>query len=189
MTHVILPFHYVHEGMSAGTPLKVIPIWIDRNFGEADKVAIDDAIMQWNFALNGFIKLEVRSESFDMDSTTVQQVMDGRGWMILKIDSYSSFVHDDPLNRVFVLAFANRVGGNRIFVVRDRIENNWMTGVALHEIGHLLGAVHTQEDLMQPHFNWESYRCIDKTTIQKVAEAQHLPARDLNYCVYGDAGY
>lgn len=36
--HMISPFHYIQAGGYAPLPLKVIPIWIDKSFGAADKV-------------------------------------------------------------------------------------------------------------------------------------------------------
>ena len=91
--HTPLPYHYVNVGAGPIVPLKVIPIWIDADFGEADQLAIDDAIRQWNYALNGFVRLEVRSTRFNMDLDVVKKVMNGGGWMFLKINSTSEFTN------------------------------------------------------------------------------------------------
>lgn len=187
LAHTPMPYHYVNVGAGPTVPLKVIPIWIDANFGQADQLAIDDAIMQWNYALNGFVRLEVRSTRFDMELNVLETVMKGGGWLILKIDSHSEFVHDDPLHRHFTLGFANAIGGNRVYLIRDRIQNEWVTGLMLHEMGHLLGAIHDGHDLMQPNYKWEDFRCIDSEALTQVANYQHIPAGRLNYCEYGNA--
>lgn len=45
--HVPLPFHYIAApGGYSPIALKVYKVWIDQDFGEADKVAMDDAIAQ-----------------------------------------------------------------------------------------------------------------------------------------------
>jgi hypothetical protein len=180
----LVPFHYVNVGVGPSVPLKVIPVWIDDNFGQADQVSIDDSVQRWNYALNGFIKLEVRSTHFNMEPEVISQVMQGGGWLILRIDSKSAFVHDHANS--LTLAFANALGGNRIYVIRDRVENSWVTGLMLHEMGHLLGAAHDGHDLMAPTYNWEACRCIDYEALQEVAQYQHLPLQQLNYCVRGD---
>ncbi|CAM6006098.1 unnamed protein product [Sphagnum balticum] len=185
--HTPMPYHYVNVGSGPVVPLKVIPIWIDADFEEDDQLAIDDAIQQWNFALNGFVRLEVHSTRFNMDMDVVKRVMNGGGWMILKINSTSEFIHDDPARGHFTLGFANCIGGNRIYLIRDRIQNEWVTGLMLHEIGHLLGATHDGHDLMQANYKWEDFRCIDSDTIAQVASYQHIPANRLNYCQYGNA--
>lgn len=171
-------------------PLKVIPIYVDKNFGEADKVAIDDAVMQWNYALNGYIKLQVVSWKFDLEPDVIRTCLSGHCWMLLKTDSKNPMVQslDAPQKGTWTLAWANEIGGNRIFMIRDRISNQSMTGVMLHEMGHLLGAHHDNVYLMKPIFNWEEARCVDYAALKLVAEYQHLPFANLNYCIYGSLG-
>lgn len=180
----LLPFHYVNSGEGPATPSKVIPVWIDEDFGNADQIAINDAIDQWNYALNGYIKLIVVSTHFNMENDVLQQVNRGDGWLILRITARSYYVVDDTAHGHMTLAFANKIGGNQIYVVRDRIPNEWMTGLLLHEIGHLLGAQHDEKDLMKPVYDLEDGRCIDADTLRQVAAYQHLRLDKLSYCVY-----
>ena len=72
-----------------------------------------------------------------------------------------------------------------MWIVRDRLRNEWVTGVVLHELAHMLGAEHDEVYLMQPHFKWEDYRCVDKWTMMQVAKYQHISMGSLNYCQYG----
>jgi hypothetical protein len=177
------PYYYVKAGSYSPIALREIDIWVDRDFGGADRISITDAIIQWNFALNGYVKLKVISYDFDMQEEVLEKVMHGGGWLILKIDSRNAMVHDS--DKAMTLAFADSIGGNRLYIIRDRIDNAWVTGIVMHEIGHLLGARHDKAYLMQPHYHWGESRCVDYGSLVLVAAYQHLPIERLNYCVYG----
>lgn len=180
----VMPFHYVHR-VGAVYPVKTIPIYIDNTFGEQDKLMIEDAVSQWNFALNGYIKLYVKDDHFDMNVEVLNEVVNkGNGWLFLRINHDSTFVHDEK--GFTTLAFVNEVGGNRCYFIRDRLNSEMMTGVALHEMGHLLGAQHDNVYLMRPHYDWAGYRCVDQEALKRVADYQNLPMDHLNYCEYGN---
>jgi hypothetical protein len=186
--HLVLPFHYIQSGGYSQVALRTVHIWIDKEFGAGDQVAIDDAIRQWNFALNGYVKLEVMSTTFDMEPEVINRANLEGGWLIMKVHSGNSIIPDQPINgklQYYTLAWVNEIGGHHMWMVRDRLRNEWMTGVALHEIGHMLGAEHDDVYLMQPHFNWEDYRCVDQYTLKQVALYQHIQLKNLNYCIYG----
>src|SRR5258706_6828041 len=74
-------YHYTrnvyHEGYA-----KEIPIWIDRNFSQGEMIAIDDAISNWNYVLNGYIKLDVVDTHFDMETWKIQSQESSGGWLI-----------------------------------------------------------------------------------------------------------
>jgi hypothetical protein len=57
----------------------------------------------------------------------------------------------------------------------------------MHEFGHVLGAGHDQVGLMAPVYSAAASRCIDRDAVSMVANAQHLPMRQLNWCE--PAGY
>lgn len=174
-------FSYTHVPIS-GQSVQVIDIWVDKNFGEADKVLITNGIDQWNYSLNGYIRLNIVSTDFDMEPEVLKQVMGYHGWIFLKIDSNSSFAPDGEGHRV--LAFVNMIGGNIIYYIRDRIANEGMYGITMHEAGHLLGARHSSGYLMSPHYSVGLYRCIDKGTMVQVTGYWHIPMAGINYCEY-----
>lgn len=185
-------FHYINapNGYSP-IALKVIKVHMDKNFGAADKVALDNALMQWNYALNGYLRLELVDTNFDMQPDVIRQCMLGNCWMILKTDSNNPMVAEldkTKKGKSYTLAWADSIGGNRMWMIRDRMSNEWVTGIALHEMGHLLGAEHDDVYLMQPMFHWEQARCVDYEALRRVAEYQHLPFSKLNYCIYGSLG-
>lgn len=180
-------FIYVNSLQSpAVVPIRVIHIWIDINFGAADLVSMEDALNQWSYALHGYFEFKIESTSFDMEDDVLRRVASGDGWVFLKIDSTNEMVGHQDHGKSKVLAFTEKIGGSHLYVVRDRIKNEQMTGIIMHEIGHLLGAEHRSEEdnLMYPAFRINNSRCIDKLTLEQVAHAQRLSMAGLNYCVY-----
>jgi hypothetical protein len=176
-------FQYVHREPYAGVPVRVIPIVIDKNFGEYDKVSIDDAINQWNYVLNGYIKLNVVNSNFDMEINEIKQQKMLNGWLVLKIDSNNTIIPTSKTPNYRVLGFCNQVAGNHMYLVRDRLKNEDVFGVSLHEIGHLLGSEHNNDKLMYEHYTALGYQCIDYMAIKAVAEYQNLPIERMNYCI------
>lgn len=160
---------------------RVIPVWIDGNFDAMDKEDIGWAISQWNYALNGEIVIEVEDINFDMDVKVLGEVKSRGGWVILKIDRKSKLIMDEY--GYMTLAFVNDIGGNEMYIVRDRILDG-LGHVAMHEMGHLLGAEHDGGYLMQPHYSGEIYGCIDYFTMTQVARKQGIVPARMNYCIY-----
>lgn len=92
-------------------------------------------------------------------------------------------VYDPPNRRT--LAFINPKG--YLYLIRDRISNEQVARVVMHEIGHLLGAAHTRDGLMEANFNPNCPQCIDWITLHEVALKKHLDMSHMNYCIYGDS--
>lgn len=177
----------VNDQHTAVVPKKVIPIWIDKNFGAADQIAIDDAIRQWNYAMNGYIRLEVVDTSFDMEVPKIVDSVRRDGWLFMKI------AHDNPMvpentKGYWTIGFTERVGGHHLYLVRDRLGNDDVFGVTLHEIGHLMGSDHVGIRLMYPHYTRARFQCIDWETIRAVAGYWELDPANLNFCVDKNAG-
>ena len=58
--------------------------------------------------------------------------------------------------------------GNRggfVYVISDRIGQRDLTGVVMHEFGHVLGAGHDGAGLMAPVYNAAMGRCIDQDAV------------------------
>lgn len=178
-------YSYTNKTQYMGPPARIVPIWVDKNFGAADKIAIDDAINAWNYALNGFIVLKVVDTEFDMEIPKIVEQVRDNGWLFMKINSDNSMV--PVLKDGFrTIGFCERVGGNHLYLVRDRMFNSDVYGVTMHEIGHLLGAEHKGDRLMYPHFTRARFQCVDSTTIEQVATWNHIPVDRLNFCMDTD---
>lgn len=175
-------YSYTHKSIYNGSVVREIPIWIDKNFGDSDQISIDDAINQWNYALNGYIKLTVVDNKFDMEVSKIKEQERLNGWLFMKVRHDDSIVPPDkPFSKT--LAFCNKIDGNYMFLIRDRIDNKDVFSITLHEIGHLMGVGHTNNLLMS--LNYNDFQCVDYDTISMVAKRYILSVNDLNYCVLG----
>lgn len=174
-------YEYTHRPLYTGEPKRIIPIWVDKNFSTTDQKNINQAVETWNMALNGHIKLEIVDTQFDLEVDKITQQVKLGGWLFMKVDSDNYLV---PIEKgAWTLGFTERVGGNHLYLVRDRISNDDVFGITLHEIGHLMGSGHVGKKLMYPHFTRVRYQCIDWDTILTVANYHDLPVGDLNFCV------
>lgn len=171
--------NYRYTRVMGGVTLRSIPIYIDQNMGEADKVAVQQAIEQWNYALNGNVVLYVASWKYMGEIDEIKQIHQNHGIIIQNLTGLQAVEHNKGER---VLAFVNDIGGWVINVIRERIHNDDVKSVLLHEIGHILGAYHREHDLMQPIFDPDNYHCIDLDTLKQVADRQGFDYHKGNYC-------
>lgn len=176
------PYHYVSNYHHVSVPIRVVPIYIDKDFDSNDLESISKAIKQWNYVLNGYIELEVMTTQFNMSPLVIKEAQAGNGWIILKINHDSKLVHDNVPGRV-TLAYCDEVGGYLMYIIRDRLEADDIYYITMHELGHLLGADHTVDGLMYFTYDKEKYRCIDYRAVVEVARHNFLVADRMNYCV------
>ena len=169
--------HYSYTAKSPNITQEIINVQIDKTFNMDDKLAIDDALAAWNYALNGLIEFRVVSDAFDMEPSQINN----EDLLFLRINSSSTFIPGST-----TLAFTNFIGGREIFIISDRLKDRSLKGIAMHEIGHALGGRHTLDErhLMSIHYDAAWMQCIDEQAIQSVAAYQHLDADRMNFCIY-----
>lgn len=171
----LVGYHYISlTPMVSGS--RVIEIWVDKNFNELDMRSLDGAISEWNYVLNGHVKLVVESRQFDMDPNEIMRIHENGGWIIMKIESGNMVWNN-------WLAYCDHVGGHHMYMVRDRLKDGDMRRVFLHEIGHLLGSEHVGDHLMFKYYKFGRYSCVDSETASEVAFYWSLPIESLNFCV------
>lgn len=166
---------------------RVIPVTIDKEFTPQDKNAIAQAIEQWNHTLNNFIKLQIVSTSFDMDPHEIKDIYQKNGYIIMKVDSFSNFIPDKKPGET--LAWVDvELTGHKLYVVRDRfVSTGILRGIVLHELGHLLGASHIENNkksLMIDFYYGPYYQCVDNYTAKAISSIQFIPFNQMNYCIY-----
>lgn len=172
----------------------ILPVYLDKNFGEGDKVNIGKALEQWNFAFNGNARFQIVSGDFDMQESVLREEEAGRAFIIFKIGGDNSIVEaaDAQVRKYKPLAdkrelswgFTTFVGSHKIYLVRDRMrDNDDVFYVCMHEIGHALGASHTDSGLMYRLYSRRQFQCVDWLAIKQVAEYQHWDLNTVNYCL------
>lgn len=167
---------------NADSVVRDIPILVDLSFDNNDEIAINNAVAQWNYALNGWEHLHVVGRIF-VDDNELTKHHDG--WLFVKAlptDAVIKKADKDYLPKNWVIGLTNYLGGNQVFIVKERTGKDNFLGVLLHEIGHLLGANHIGTGLMRPNFNRYHQQCIDRDAIEEVATHEKLPVDTLNYC-------
>jgi hypothetical protein len=176
-------YEYTHLATTSQAPYKHIPVYVDIQFGEADKIGIENALNTWNYVFNGYIKLDVISFKFDMEPSELMKALNEHGIIILKVSNNASFI--PAITNGKVVAFCDNQGGNVIHIVRDNLPTEQIEFTTLHELGHILGAPDADGAiLMNKNYSPRYSLCVDKRSMEYVAAYQHLDPTKLNYCIY-----
>mgnify|MGYP003328398273 CR=1 FL=1 len=177
------------KNQRTGQDTRVAPVFIDSSFSDLDKKNISHAVEQWNFALNGHLRFEVYENEGAWRIQDIDRAFFEHGLVIIKLSSKNcDFIPDfevDPSGRTKILAWVNKIGGYKIYVVRDRLRDDDVFYIMQHEIGHALGARHKPgKNLMYFEYYRDYYMCIDKQTTDQAAEFLGIPPKEMNYCYY-----
>lgn len=178
-------YKYNHSSPPLGTVGQVIPVYIDSAFDNVQTLSIMAAIREWNTVLNGQIKLDVvkkfngDKEGSDLASEAGRM---GIGWVIAKLNDDHPVIEriDLPSN---ILAFVPHDDAHLLVVIGNRLATRNLKLIAMHEMGHLLGAVHVPGGtLMGTTYENNRFDCIDKVTAYQVARRNELDFQNMNYC-------
>lgn len=178
------PIRYIDHAQPA-TSGRTIALYVDRDFSEHQRDAIVRAFRQWNYALNGFVQFRASLLPQDVSSDDIARLRRS-SWAVLLVDSRHPVAQQGEGRQALAVTVGNSHGGV-VYVIADRIGGRDLTGVVMHEFGHVLGAGHDHAGLMAPVYSPAASRCIDRDAVSMVATAQHLPLQQLNWCE--PAGY
>jgi hypothetical protein len=159
---------------------RTVPLFVDADFAPYERDRIVSAMRQWNYALNGFVQFQARLLPQDPTPAMLAQIRRSGGWVVARVDSRHPIAHQGEGLHALAVTTGNR--GGFVYVISDRIGNRDLAGVVMHEFGHVLGAGHDGHGLMAPVYNAAMGRCIDHDAVALVADAQHLPVNQLNWC-------
>lgn len=179
-----IPKKYV-KNQNNSLSQREIPVYIDLNFSGNDRVILGAALETWNYSFNGQLKLNIHYNTEPWSSKILDDVYLNHGIAIIFLaeNDITVTLASDPFQAQKILAYVNNIGGDKIYVLRNRLNEKKLFYIALHELGHIFGATHSDgDDLMQPYYYNNSQACIDKTTAQKVAEHLLINFHSMNWC-------
>lgn len=153
---------------------------IDNKFSSSDKIAIKNAIDDWNLMLNGQLNYSIVEPSRNMNSEKMKELVERGDIFIIKIDGKNPMIRKGDN---FTIGFTDKKPGNFLFLVRERIKDEDLSAVVKHEFSHTLGSSHLAGTTMNSFYVKRLYNCIDFETVKQVAEVQHLDLDNLNYCI------
>lgn len=175
------PYGYTSHPSRVSTG-RVVALYVDRDFDQEERHRIVSAIRQWNYVLNGYVVFRASLLPENTNSDVVSQIKRSGGWIVARVDSSHPVAHQGEGLHALAVTVGNSHSGF-VYVISDRIGRRDLTGVVMHEFGHVLGAVHDSSGLMAPVYSAEGSRCIDRQAVAMVANAQHLPMAELNWCI------
>jgi hypothetical protein len=176
------PLQYTSHPGAAAAVKRPITLFVDRDFDEVDRQRIVAALRQWNYVLNGFVGFQAQLLPPDISAAQIEQLRRRGGWIVARVDSRHPVAQKGEGAHALAVTVSNSRSGGYVYVIADRLGGRDLTGVVMHEFGHVLGAGHDQFGLMAPVYSASEARCIDYGAVAMVAQAQHLSLRDLNWC-------
>src|SRR5207237_8088229 len=111
----------------------------------------------------------------------VAQIKRSGGWVVARVDSRHPMARHGEGTHALAVTTGGR--GGLVYVISDRIGQRDLTGVIMHEFGHVLGAGHNSSGLMAPVYNSTMGRCIDRQAVALVASVYRLPPGRLKRCL------
>lgn len=159
---------------------EVISLQLDGTFAAHERARIAHAVRAWNHVLNGFVRFEVAGAAEGGEGSA-------QSWLIAParqpslrrgIDLTLALTQPVPSGGGAIVLYVNRLGG------RD------LGAVLLHELGHVLGLNHENDNggeggLMSAYYSAHAQSCVDRRTVARIAAGRRLPLEQLNWCQSG----
>ncbi len=162
---------------------EIVRVSVDQKFDAGEHQKILNAVIVWNYVLNGFIRIDVDRINFGAPETNAhaaaKQMTD---WIIVYAENEKS----KPGAITEELASTERMpnGGGLVLVSVGLLKRFSLENVILHELGHVLGLEHNPRSrLMSTDYVLDEQGCVDKVTVETLAKLKRLPVEELNWCV------
>jgi hypothetical protein len=162
----------------------IVPIRISEAFTANDRAKIVLAVGEWNYALNGAIRLQVAPAG----SAATPPVQPPQTWRIEALKGGLSPSSAWKNGEMLAVTEPFPGAGGIMIVFTDRVGTRDLHGIVLHELGHVLGLPHDPHgQLMSIRYSESNEQCIDKPAMEAVAADHKLTLADLNWCETGVA--
>ena len=175
-----VPYQYTDHAQQASSG-RTVTLYVDGDFPDAQRKAIVAAMRQWNYVLNGYVQFQAHVLPESTSSADIARLRHNGAWIVALVDSRHPIAQQGEGAHALAVTVGNGHDGF-VYVIGDRIGGRDLTGVVMHEFGHVLGAGNDHAGLMAPVYNASAARCIDHDAVAMVATAQHVPLQRLNWC-------
>jgi hypothetical protein len=162
---------------------EIVGLRIDADFNPEQHQKILNAIVVWNFVLNGYIRFEVDRVAFGAAETKAHEAAAKDTDWIIAIDDAEQPKHKTSGEEI-AATLNMPAGGGMVVVSSQRLKQLNLENVMLHELGHVLGLTHNPRSrLMSTDYALDRQGCVDKVTVEALATLRQLPLNELNWCV------
>jgi len=143
-------WRYTDHAAPAATG-RIIDLFVDSDFDDYERGRIVAAMRQWNYVLNGFVRFQARTLPDNPTREMLTQIKRSGGWVVARVDSRHPMARQGEGAHALAVTAGGR--GGFVYMISDRIGHRDLTGVIMHEFGHVLGAGHDGSGLMAPVYN------------------------------------
>ena len=173
---------YTKNGTRA-VQAEIIGLRVDQNFDADQHQKILNAVVVWNFVLNGYIRFEVDRTAFGVAETDAHEATEkDSDWIIARDDAERPKL--GAATKELATTLNMPAGGGMVIIDTHSLGQVSVENVTLHELGHVLGLNHDPRSrLMSTDYVLDQQGCVDKVTVQTLATLKHLPVDELNWCV------
>lgn len=160
-------------------------VWIDETFTYVQRKEIIKAINHWNFVLNGQITFSIEGFVEIKNNLKTNKEFIVPDYWIINVDNSNRYIQelDEKFEKagkqLSTIGFANNIGGDKIYLNTERLDQDQIKTVCEHELGHILGLEHQKTGLMSAKIT--KFPCIDSGIMMNIAKNFELNPKYLKW--------